>query len=109
MILSEQRLAKLAGLSESAPSQDDEQVRIEEGLRKAIRHEIEKVLAEVLASHDSMLIQCAQAKKSVSTAMGFTGMGFTNSLRNSSPATSQHSTLPSPNASRTLGFKGPGF
>ena len=109
MILSERRLAELAGLSESISHASDEQTRVEEGLRKAIRQEIEKVLAEVLASNDGRFLQHAQTEKSVSTAMGFAGTGFANSSRSQHPVTNHYATPPSSSGSRTLGFKGPGF
>ena len=105
MILTEQRLAELAGLSESL-HHEGEVSSIEEGLRKAIRAEIEKVLAEVLAERDHEVLQYAQKKKSIGAAMGFAGVGFSQVSRRSPQPSNSH---PNTSTSRTLGFTGPGL
>jgi len=98
--------------AEALPPEDDalpepatpEEEELEERLRRAIRHEVQSVLAEVQASQEAEQLERGRKMKSVGVSMGFTGFGFKGAKSN-----------PSRNAAASRGpggrkgFGGPGF
>ena len=97
--------------SEALPPEDalpepttPEEEELEERLRRAIRHEVQAVLAEVQAKQDEVHLERGRKMKSVGVSMGFTGFGFEGAKSN-----------PSRNAAASRGpggqkgFGGPGF
>jgi hypothetical protein len=80
----------------------EEDVGLEEAkLRNIIRNELLSVMKEVSAQKDSTSFSNARREKSLSSAMGFSGIGFGNNLTTNS-ATSR-------GAGGVRGFGGPGF
>jgi hypothetical protein len=88
-------------LPEPATPEEEE---LEERLRRAIRHEVQAVLAEVQAAQSEQQLERGRKMKSVGVSMGFTGFGFKGAKSN-----------PSRNAAASRGpggqrgFGGPGF
>ena len=81
-----------------------EEEELEERLRRAIRHEVQSVLAEVQAKQEEAQLERGRRMKSVGVSMGFSGFGFKGAKSNPSrnAATSR-----GPGGVR--GFGGPGF
>ena len=81
-----------------------EEEELEERLRRAIRHEVQSVLAEVQAKQEEAQLERGRRMKSVGVSMGFSGFGFKGAKSN-----------PSRNAATSrgpggqIGFGGPGF
>jgi|OM-RGC.v1.016951929 hypothetical protein len=81
-----------------------EEEELEERLRRAIRHEVQSVLAEVQAKQEEAQLERGRRMKSVGVSMGFTGFGFKGSK--STPSRNS-ATSRGPGGMR--GFGGPGF
>ena len=90
--------------AEEMPPVEDMEAELEERLRRAIRHEVQSVLAEVMAQEEEQQLEKGRKMKNVGVSMGFAGVGF-----KSSRPTRAKNKAASRGAGGVRGFGGPGF
>tara|TARA_Y100001958_G_C21148887_1_gene485560 strand:- start:229 stop:540 length:312 start_codon:yes stop_codon:yes gene_type:complete len=102
--MNKQRWAQLSGFEPESPllMLEGNTPVYKEDLAQMIREEIQKVLAETQSKKDISNIENARKNKSLTTSMGFAGVGFASNNKTSSSAVSR-------GPGGTLGFGGPGF
>lgn len=101
--MNKQRWAQLSGLKAEEPllMLEGNSPIYREDIAEIIREEMSIALAEMMQEKDMNDINMSKVNKSVATAMGFSGPGFTNqTVKNRSV---------SRGAGGTIGFGGPGF
>lgn len=89
--------------AEEMPPAEAMEEELEERLRIAIRHEVQSVLAEVMAQKEEEDLERGRKMKSVGVSMGFAGVGF----EKPSPRRSNRAHARGPGG--VVGFGGPGF
>ena len=101
--MNRQRWAQLSGLEAEQPllMLEGNQPLYKEELAEMIREEIQKAIEDVSIKKDISSLNLAKKTKSLTTSMGFTGVGFANN-NTTSKAISR-------GPGRTFGFGGPGF